>query len=86
MQVLHSIDETQQVQNGHNFSVFHMLSQTISSKNDTDWYFGVKQFWQYTAPMYTSSTHQKICGLILSSVPLRYRGYGYSSLQLSGKF
>ena len=38
-----------------NFSVFHMLSQTISPKNDTDLYFGVKQFWEYTAPMYTSA-------------------------------
>ena len=40
----------------------------ISYTNNTDWCLGVQQFWLYTAPMYTSSIHQKICGLIIPPV------------------
>ena len=57
--VSHSTDETQQGRNGMRLScIYHTL----------DWCLGVQQFWLYTAPMYTSSIHQKICGLIIPPV------------------
>jgi len=62
----------------HYFSLLYPVSHSTdemqqgwmcpSCTDNTDWCLGVQQFWLYTAPMYTSSIHQKICGLIIPPV------------------